>query len=152
MLHVPLVQIWIVWTLTIYKIYNNILDISFLFWINHNFKISFYPFHDLRGYFSRWIVCLWVSKDYSKINLSSQQKKIKNDSIWFWMQLVHFTFKSRKFQNRVGNPKITPKRIRKISLFKNFKRIFNFELIIRPDFWTKWWEFQENCTFLWKFW
>ena len=56
--------------------------------------------------------------------------------------------KSRKFQNRVGNPKITPKRIRKISLFKNFKRIFNFELTIRPDFWTKWWEFQEIALFV----
>ena len=43
-----MVQIWIVWTLTIYKIYNNILDISFLLWINHfwfqNQFLSFWRF------------------------------------------------------------------------------------------------------------
>ena len=57
-------------------------------------------------------------KDYSKMVISSQEKKSKNicssfDCNWFISRS-----KSRKFQNRVGNPRITPKRIRKILPFK----------------------------------
>ena len=41
--------------------------------------------------------------------------------------LVHSCSRSRKSQNHYGNPRITPKRIRKILLFKNFKTTQKFQ-------------------------
>ena len=158
------VKIWIVWTLTIYKIYNNILDISFLLWINHfwferfqNQFLSFWRF--AKNLFSvhrpsnRLRLC-WKSGNSRITRKWSSLRKRKSQKIYVPVLTVIGSFHVQSldsFKNESEILESRPKESGK-SCHLKFQENFKFWSNYRPRFLNKWRKISRKLDFLWKFW